>query len=472
MKKITLILLLFFTTIYLKSEEVNIDMAKKVAQNAFFVMSEKSRTQKSFKEDSISEKLIYTTNNKKTLYIFNFINGGYIILPIDDRFKTVIAYSQKGHFDTAKNSPGLNLIIKSYSNQIAYDSINTNFKNSDWTRFEGNANFISYSTASSVSPLIKTYWDQSFNNFCPIDNSSNYNNRCVAGCVPLAMGQVMNYYKYPLFGSGNHSYTHPIYGPLYADFKKEVNINGLPAYEQLVDWNSVCYKFPCSYAAKSSTEISKLLYYCGVSVEADYGPKATSASPYCAVNALVQYFRYDRFASVIFSNDYSYEDWISILKNELLLNRPIIYTGNDNYSGHTFIVDGFKDNNLFHINWGWGGDEDGYFTLGDLTPGSYIFNYGQYAIINLKPSVDANIILPQENSNSFFQFYSTNGTITSTDIIQNNSNKKVIYSAKNGVTLNAGFQASGPFEVNLLGSSNSNGIFDCYYGLPASKSKT
>lgn len=51
--------------------------------------------------------------------------------------------------------------------------------------------------------------------------------------------------------------------------------------------------------------------------------------------------------------------------------------------GHAFICDGF-DEPYFHVNWGWGGSHNGYFTLSAMNPGPYSFNSEQAAIIGIR----------------------------------------------------------------------------------------
>ena len=44
----------------------------------------------------------------------------------------------------------------------------------------------------------------------------------------------------------------------------------------------------------------------------------------------------------------------------------VLLGASDNTGGHEFVIDGYNGNELFHINWGWGGADDGYFALSVL----------------------------------------------------------------------------------------------------------
>ena len=56
------------------------------------------------------------------------------------------------------------------------------------------------------------------------------------------------------------------------------------------------------------------------------------------------------------------------MKDELNNSRPIQYAGYGGGGGHTWVCDGYDSNDFFHMNWGWGGAYDGYFSLNSLNP--------------------------------------------------------------------------------------------------------
>ncbi len=80
------------------------------------------------------------------------------------------------------------------------------------------------------------------------------------------------------------------------------------------------------------------------------------------------------------------------MKTELDAGRPIQYAGIGNGGGHTWVCDGYDQNNFLHMNWGWGGSSDGYFSVDNLDPtalgaggGTGGFNSNQQAVIGIKP---------------------------------------------------------------------------------------
>ena len=80
-------------------------------------------------------------------------------------------------------------------------------------------------------------------------------------------------------------------------------------------------------------------------------------------------FGYSAGARLLYKKDYRWNEWKELLRKELEENRPVLYSGfTSKEDGHTFVCDGYKDGEAFHINWGWGGSLDGYFLLTALDP--------------------------------------------------------------------------------------------------------
>ena len=73
---------------------------------------------------------------------------------------------------------------------------------------------------------------------------------CYTGCVATAMGQLMNYFRWPDTGTGSYTYECPPYGTLNADFSSS-------NYEWDLMETSLDHSNP---------EVAELIYHLGVSV--------------------------------------------------------------------------------------------------------------------------------------------------------------------------------------------------------------
>ncbi|MGE5350312.1 MAG: C10 family peptidase [Actinomycetota bacterium] len=222
----------------------------------------------------------------------------------------------------------------------------------------------------TVSPLIKVEWDQGigWNRFCPEDIDGP-GGRVYAGCVAVSMAQAMSVYKSPARGTGSKSYYHPDYGTISADFS-------ITNY----DWSAMS-------PDESDDQNARLLYHCAVSTAMDFGPDGSgtrSTAP--AINAMKQYFGYSK--RIVWTERLSDTDaWKALLDKNLLAGRPIIYSGSPPTGtiGHAFNIDGVHNSSYYHINWGWNGSNNGYYTINSLKPGSRDFTQGQAAVFNIQP---------------------------------------------------------------------------------------
>jgi hypothetical protein len=103
------------------------------------------------------------------------------------------------------------------------------------------------------------------------------------------------------------------------------------------------------------------------------------------IQGLPQYFGYSPLIDVIYRRDFSDDEWISILKQQIDSGLPVYYRGdNEDDSDHAWIIDGYDNNGKFHINWGWTGRNDGWYDVANSDLRGFTRNQGAY--INFKPA--------------------------------------------------------------------------------------
>jgi hypothetical protein len=395
MKK-QLLLLIFLFCVAFQAVALHVELsAAREAGKAFLIGSAK------FLKPVRDLDLVYTAQLNSSdssvpagpaFYVFNFGQQGFVIISGDDQVIPVLGYSDEGSFNPASIPLSVQKWLDGYVAQIRY-TVQQNVPatatiKEQWKQLLSGA-VPQPASAQSVAPLVLTKWDQRpFENLlCPFDNA--YNERTVTGCPATAMAQIMKYWNYPNTGSGFHSYNHQSYGTLSANF-------GSTSYQ----WGSMP-----NILTSPNSAVSTLMYQCGVAVQMDYGVAATGGSgSYVIVaaspspqqtceNAFKTYFRYNSSTlQGLKRANYTDAAWINLLKNELNINRPLQYAGFGSGGGHTFVCDGYDNNNFFHMNWGWGGNSDGYFALNSLNPGSLGagggaggFNSNQQALIGIQP---------------------------------------------------------------------------------------
>lgn len=313
------------------------------------------------------------TELKTTFEHFYVFNGeqGFVMIAADDRVQPVLGYSLEGTFQTDMAESTREWLL-AYDHQIQ-DLLDAGIEATDeikaaWRSLQNNGRLLTLNR-SEVYPLVYTRWRQRspYNMYCP--------EQCVTGCVAVVMGQLMKYWECPARGTGSHSYYHDTYGTLSANF-------GATEY----DWDNMPVTVD-DYSSDAEKEaVATLLYHCGVSVEMNYSPDASSTPSSKVVEAMPAYFNYASSMSMVYKSNYTDNQWKQLLKSELDALRPMYYAGQTR-GAHAFICDGYDASDLFHFNWGWGGNNDGYYAIGALNPGSNgPFNAYNYAIIDIKPA--------------------------------------------------------------------------------------
>ena len=443
-KKLSILLLLTICILSAYAKHVDEETAKTVA-NTFW-------NQNVLKGNNLKSGNTYTNITSLTeftnIYIFNN-NSGFVIVSADDAAKPILGYSQQATFDPENIPANAKNWILGYCNEIQY-AIDNNIEAGEETREAWNnlRNGIGLAPKSSrsVSQMLTTTWNQApyYNNLCPYDEEND--ERSVTGCVATAMAQIMKYWNWPARGTGSHSYTsddHPEYGTMSANF-------GNTTY----DWNNMPNALSSSSTSTQINAVATLMYHCGVAVEMMYSATGSGAYSisydgyyeYCTENALKNYFGYksslyglyrsyrylDEYGDTLTWEMYSYDEWVSMLKEELNVARPILYTGAGPDGGHAFVFDGYDNNNLFHVNWGWGSWQDGYFSIDALEPaaggiggGSYQFNIDQTALFGVEPDYSCPSVSPQTlsfNANGgSASFTLTAGSISNNCTISSNA---------------------------------------------------
>ncbi len=367
-KSITLFLLLFFCTLNGWSRQRTTEEIKAII-GAHFTSSISSA--KSIASDEPAFDLVATASTfaapaksvaDEAYYIYNREGGGFVIVSGDDRIAPILGYSDEGSFPVGDLPEGLRGWMNSYTENISaiLASGDIAIQSSQATMQKGST------YPASVAPFMTSTWNQvePFNNDCPVYQTGTGEIKSLVGCVGVAMAQVMKYYNYPTQGIGSNSYV-----------TKTRNINvsanfGATTY----DWANMLdsYNDPDSYTEANWKAVAKLMYQCGVSVNMDYcndDQGSSSAVSQEIVKSLVNIFGYDANISTISRDYYSTGEWMNIIKSELSLLHPIIYSGfSVTSTGHSFVIDGYDKNDLLHVKWGYGGTLNGYFNLSILNP--------------------------------------------------------------------------------------------------------
>jgi hypothetical protein len=219
----------------------------------------------------------------------------------------------------------------------------------------------------SVDPLILPVWHQTdpWNGRCP----GPANNRAHAGSHALALAKTMKYWAYPTYGTGSVSYVDDDYGPINQVFTNELAWNNMS--------NTLVFQTTLRY-----------IFLCGAAVYTDYEQSYSTSSLVNIQSALTNFFLYDPAMQYRSRSENTNFYWKSMIRAELDAARPVIYAVEmSNGTEVAFLVDGYNDEGLFHVNWSNVNYPDSWVDLNLLTVnGQLIPNDDQYMLTGVRPS--------------------------------------------------------------------------------------
>ncbi len=363
-----------FCLLSFKILQANVVTVEKAYETAISIFGKNSRSSNhELRYICNSSDLLTPDSNSRsqttpTFYIFGETNG-FIIISAEDRVKPILAYS---FFDKAPQPDNLpeSLIdwFTNISNQIETirsQEPSSSIAKSEWTNIQ---------IGNTVIELETAKWNQHkpYNDQCPMDG----NERSITGCTATATAIVMKYHNWPQYGSGvTDSYTTDSKS-IYVESR---NLN------HEYDWKNMPLVYTNNgYNSEQAYAVSTLMADIGAAFQADYSAETTSSR--FSTEKLYENFGYSPSMKYLARNNYADDTWLAMLKSEIDALRPILYCGSGN-SAHIFVLDGYSEDNFFHINWGWGGFCNGYYTLSNLNPDDgYVYNENQWACFNLKPN--------------------------------------------------------------------------------------
>lgn len=306
-------------------------------------------------------RMVQKTNGIDPAYyvIENGTNKGYTIVSADDRLPEIVGYAKQGNYTEDTLPEAYVEFITAYQKFV--EEVKAGNPHALRTAAEAKALRESASyTQPTVAPLLgNIQWNQGdpYNRMCPEYDGVN---KAVTGCVATAMAQVMGYWKYPSQLQADI--------PGYTTGTYNINVPGISKdTDGTYDWDNILPQYKSgNFNDDQANAVAKLMHHCGVAVQMNYGP---SSGAFVNPERLSKYFGYDKdFMVKVRRESYSMQEWNTLIDNELIAKRPVLYSGQSSSSGHQFVCDGSDGKGLYHINWGWGGYQDGYFDITILNP--------------------------------------------------------------------------------------------------------
>ncbi len=366
------------SVVSVSAREIPASQAAQIAQS----FSKTNGTTARRVQSSVQPVLIHVeadAEGHNLFYVFNRPGLGYIIVAADDVARQVLAYSDTNELTDFNAVPAnMRNMLRDYAQQIIS------------VRARNGAKAPAQKARQAIAALTQMEWNQTdpFNCLMPTveGESAGETQLAVTGCVATAMAQVLKYYEYPAQGKGSESYT---------DIDGETYSTNFA--EHTYDYSIMPNVYDDATAQASKDAVAQLMYDCAVAVHMHFDKESSASYTSDVPEAMIEHFGFDKAALYEARTYYTDEQWEDKVYAELVAGRPVMYAANSTEGGHTFLIDGSDENGLFHVNWGWGGFENGFFALtgaevlnpnGGGTGGSdskVSYNQAQHAIFGLQP---------------------------------------------------------------------------------------
>ena len=362
------------------------ETATDIAQNFFKMCYENVENRDIAEQETVSE------NGKPYFYIFNYKQGGFLILSAENGEMPILANSTESKFPLKGDvNPGVGIWLLETHDRINdlrsgkipltemaahmwADMKNHTYKSSFETVKAKPAQLetrdkrelprqwvcdpTSYLT-SQMNALIYTTWGQGeyYNAQCPVA-ADGPDGHCVTGCMATAMAQIMKYHNFPT---------------------ANWNFNIMPSFGGLSSYNS---------------EVANLMLNCGIDLGMSWGSdkSGTSASGEKA-------FEHNGYSTDTRCDSYNDATTIAYIR----WGMPVLLSGYTSETcifsfcfgsgkGHGWIGDGYRtyynscygESTQIHMNWGWDGLLNGYYRSPDPLPTSD-YRYKRTMLFNIHP---------------------------------------------------------------------------------------
>ena len=337
--------LLFFSALIIAAMQMmgaNVDLATAKATAQQYAAS-KMANGKQMAPSAIDLKLLKQEMNSNkpgtaVYYIFN-TDDHFIIISGDDRAKTVLAYGDRPIKDINRMPANMKYWLGVYKKELEYLQDHPEIA-AKQSLNAGDPKGV------SVEPLLTALWDQQ-----------------ETGCPATSLAMVFYYWKFPV-------------GPVpavsgYSNYSYGFQVEALPG--TTFDWENMIDDYRSGYTEAQADAVAWLMRYIGQEEQMNYTPTGSGAYGSDILRA-VKFFGYNsETAEIYYKYSYNNNTWAAMIQEELVNNRPIVYSGYDSSAGgHAFNVDGYDaTDDTYHINWGWSGDYNCYCPLNAFSDGEY-----------------------------------------------------------------------------------------------------
>ena len=271
-------------------------------------------------------------NEQPAYYIFTNPNDKkFVIISGESKLNELVGYGDKMTENPNDQPPYFKLFLKEYERVVkeVRSKVPTTTPQRPIKR--------------KVEPLLTCKWSQydPFNKYTPLSNGQH----TPTGCVATATAQVMFYNKWPKNRPQDY-----------------IASTGDDAKKSTTYWWDEMKNTTNDMRTEHSRQaVGVLMSDIGKAVNMRYYYRGSDSNLQYACNALRDKFDYT--VRYLDKNFLPANDFLNEVMQEISDGYPVLVVGGP----HAFVYDGYDEQGFIHTNWGWGGENDGYFDINIVT---------------------------------------------------------------------------------------------------------
>ena len=271
-------------------------------------------------------------NEQPAYYIFTNPNDKkFVIISGESKLNELVGYGDKMTENPNDQPPYFKLFLKEYERVVKE------------VRSKAATTTPQRPIKRKVEPLLTCKWSQydPFNKYTPLSNGQH----TPTGCVATATAQVMFYNKWPKNRPQDY-----------------IALTGDDAKKSATYWWDEMKNTTNEMRTEHSRQaVGVLMSDIGKAVNMRYYYRGSDSNLQYACNALRDKFDYT--VRYLDKNFLPANDFLNEVMQEISDGYPVLVVGGP----HAFVYDGYDEQGLIHTNWGWGGENDGYFDINIVT---------------------------------------------------------------------------------------------------------
>ena len=331
-------------------------------------------------------------------YVFGRDNGGFVIIAGNDNVRPILAISDHNTFEVENMPDNVKWWMERMKFWVREQKEATPEVQALWSKYiVTKGGRISGEVLNKVEHLTPE-WGQGnpYNGKCPIDPSTS--KQSLTGCVAAVLSEVLTTLSglspYNTFMATHatgtiEAYTVPTG---YVSAETPYTLGTAYDWENLRKLETDNDVVTAQTASPSVIEnLAQLMADMGAIMHAQYSSGSTGAVTQYADDYLSVYMGFNKGAYFEYAEDHTSSEWEALLKAQLV-DHPLVYSGRRESGGHAFAFDGYGEYdgaNVFHVNFGWSGNWNGYYyhTWLESSEGRY-YQYQCGALFDFVPDPD------------------------------------------------------------------------------------